>query len=342
MFKAFFHLLLSLLLLAFAGPSPATADCTGTDLFAALPKKTRLALIAEAEEVPHGEGLIFRATKGKDQITLAGTFHLPDARHQALVEELAPEIAKATVLMVEAGPEEEARLKAASLTDPMMIFDPDGPTLPELLREQDWQVLRVLLARRGIPPFLAAKMKPAMVAMMVALPPCALPAKPGAEAGTAEAALTGGLDHLLIAEAETRDLPIVALEPWDTVFGIFDAIPQADISVMLEMAIEGAQRGDDVVATMSNLYFSRRPRLIEGFARLDAQRSGFTAEQIARETELTRDLLEIPRNRDWLPKIEAQAAQGPVLVAVGAAHLSGEQGLLALLEADGWVISRLD
>lgn len=338
MFKAVFHLLLSLLLLAFAGLSPAVADCTGTDLFAALPKKTRLALIAEAAAVPHGEGLIFRATKGKQQITLAGTFHLPDARHQALLDELAPEVAKATVLMVEAGPEEEARLKTASQTDPMMIFDPDGPTLPDLLREEDWRMLRDQLAARNIPSFLAAKMKPAMVAMMIALPPCALPAKPDAE----NAALTGGLDHLLIAEAERRSLPIVALEPWDTVFSLFDKIPQAEITVMLEMAIEGAQRGDDVVATMSNLYFSRRPRLIEGFARLDALHSGFTAEQVDRQTTLTHDLLEIPRNRAWLPKIEAQAAQGPVLVAVGAAHLSGKQGLLALLEADGWVISRLD
>lgn len=341
MFKTVFHLALSLLLLAFAGLSPAAADCTGTDLFAALPKKMRLALIAEAAAVPHGEGLIFRATKGKDQITLAGTLHLPDARHQALVAELAPEIAQASVLMVEAGPEEEARLKAASQSDPTLIFNADGPTLPELLREQDWQVLRVLLTRRGIPPFLAAKMKPAMVGMMIALPPCALPAKPGAGASP-DAPLTGGLDQQLIAEAQKRSLPIVALEPWDTVFSLFDKIPQADITVMLEMAIESVQRGDDVVATMSNLYFSRRPRLIEGFVRIDALRSGFTVEQVKRQETLSRDLLEAPRNRDWLPKIEAQAAKGPVLVAVGAAHLSGEQGLLALLEADGWTISRLD
>ena len=48
------------------------------------------------------------------------------------------------------------------------------------------------------------------------------------------------------------------------------------------------------------------------------------------------------RNRAWIPVIEAAAANGPVLAAFGALHLSGEDGVLALLEREGFTLERLD
>ena len=47
------------------------------------------------------------------------------------------------------------------------------------------------------------------------------------------------------------------------------------------------------------------------------------------------------RNRGWIPVIEAAAAKGPVFAAFGALHLSGDAGVLALLQARGWTIERL-
>ena len=40
--------------------------------------------------------------------------------------------------------------------------------------------------------------------------------------------------------------------------------------------------------------------------------------------------------------IETAPAEGPVVVAVGALHLSGKEGVLELLRADGWTITRKD
>jgi uncharacterized protein YbaP (TraB family) len=48
------------------------------------------------------------------------------------------------------------------------------------------------------------------------------------------------------------------------------------------------------------------------------------------------------RNRAWIPVIEAAAAEGPVLAAFGALHLSGNDGVLALLERRGFTLERLD
>jgi hypothetical protein len=50
----------------------------------------------------------------------------------------------------------------------------------------------------------------------------------------------------------------------------------------------------------------------------------------------------VDRNRAWVPKIDQLLARnGRSLVVVGAAHLVGPDGLLALLRAKGYTIDQL-
>jgi uncharacterized protein YbaP (TraB family) len=47
------------------------------------------------------------------------------------------------------------------------------------------------------------------------------------------------------------------------------------------------------------------------------------------------------RNQNWVPVItEATQEHDNIVVAVGAAHLPGKLGLVALLEAEGWTLVR--
>jgi len=48
------------------------------------------------------------------------------------------------------------------------------------------------------------------------------------------------------------------------------------------------------------------------------------------------------RNRNWIPKIESYLDSGQTyFVVVGAAHMVGPEGLLALLKARGYKIEQL-
>ena len=50
----------------------------------------------------------------------------------------------------------------------------------------------------------------------------------------------------------------------------------------------------------------------------------------------------VERNRNWLPKIEALFARhGPAFVVVGAAHLVGPDGLLAMLRGQGLHVEQM-
>jgi uncharacterized protein YbaP (TraB family) len=50
----------------------------------------------------------------------------------------------------------------------------------------------------------------------------------------------------------------------------------------------------------------------------------------------------VERNKNWMPKIEALfTRRGRALVVVGAAHLVGPDGLLAMLKAKGYTVEQL-
>ncbi len=44
------------------------------------------------------------------------------------------------------------------------------------------------------------------------------------------------------------------------------------------------------------------------------------------------------RNRNWIPKIETQITKEITFIAVGAAHLGGDKGVLNLLRKKGYFV----
>ncbi|MNY51075.1 TraB family protein [compost metagenome] len=45
------------------------------------------------------------------------------------------------------------------------------------------------------------------------------------------------------------------------------------------------------------------------------------------------------RNRKWIPRIRRIASAKPTFFAVGAAHLGGEKGVIALLRKEGFTVT---
>ncbi len=57
----------------------------------------------------------------------------------------------------------------------------------------------------------------------------------------------------------------------------------------------------------------------------------------ASETSFLNRLLE-PRNRLWIPRIKKAMQDKSTFFGVGAAHLGGENGLISLLEKEGYKV----
>lgn len=322
-----------LCLLLFLPGRIAAASCAGTDLWPTLPEADRAAIEEAIDALAYPRGNFWRATRGDAVVHLVGTYHFDDPRNDAIVARLAPVIDAAATVVVEAGPEEQERLKSEMTRRPDRLFIVSGPTLPEQLEKADWQTLAAAMQARGIPAFMASKMQPWYVSMMLGVPPCAM-------AEMAEG--VRGLDTRIIERATARQIPIRALEPYDTVFGLFDAMgPEAQLD-MIRTTLAMGDQAEDYSATLTEAYFNEDVRVTWELGRRAAyDLSGKTPEDVDADLAEMEEALMFRRNRAWIPVIEAAAAEGPAFVAFGALHLSGRDGVLALLERAGFRLERL-
>lgn len=312
-------------------PVMAAALCEGTDLIDALPEAERRALEARADAMPHARGLLWRATKGDTRITLFGTYHFRHARTQAHLDRLKPEIAAADTVYLEMSPEDQKAFQARMAEDPSVMFITQGPTLPDLLGEADWQHFSDEMNKRQIPGFVAAKFKPLWAAMMLGIGPCE--ARNGAMNGLGIDAMVG--DHAARSGVETR-----SLEDTAEVLTTLDSEPLEKQLDMIRMTLAWPGDADDMSYTIRERYLAGEIALTWEFSRLVSLKyGGRTAE--ADFARLERALL-TSRNRAWVDKLLAETAGKRVLVAVGAGHLPGKNGVLHLLEQEGFEIERLD
>lgn len=311
---------------------PVAAQCLGTNMIAALPAPQQQALQAEVARHPYPEGNFWRAERDDKVLHLIGTYHLDDPRHAAVMAAIAPLIDAQTTLLVEAGPDEAAALRDRVARDPAAMMLAEGPTLPDLLSETEWQTLVVAMRARGVPPFMAARFQPWYVSMLLGIPSCAIE----------QARKRGGLDERLIAAAQAAGVPVRALEPYDTVLGLFDGVSLEDQLAMVRATLPLEAVGGDYMVTLADAYFAQSPRLIWEFTRLQAADiSGSTEADLDADFARMEEAMITSRNRAWMPVMLAALDQGPVMVAFGALHLPGTGGVLVLLEQAGFTVTRL-
>lgn len=320
--------------------APVSAECVGRNLIDELSVPARARLDAATADIPYREGLFWKAEKDGMKMALIGTYHFTHPRHDNTLAAFGPLIDDAHLLLVEAGPEEMERMTQAMADDPTLLTDPEGPTLLERMGPQQWQAVSQVLSDRGIPPIFASKMRPWYVAMMMGISPCMV--QQMAESGGTE-----GLDQMLIDRALVTGTPIAALEPWDTVFTLFaEMTPQEEIDMIL-FNLPAADYADDYATTLIDAYFNEDVWTLLEFIRLDAlENGGLSPEQVDAQFAIAEEKLMVARNRDWIGRLtgaarDAAAQDSHIVAGFGALHMPGAEGVLNLLDQDGWTLTRL-
>jgi hypothetical protein len=313
--------------------TPVTAQCAGENLFDELPPDQLAEIEAATNAVPFPAGNFWRATRGDEVITIAGTYHFDDPRHFPNLEALTPHITAATTVLVEAGPKEEKAMLDLIARDQSKILITEGPTLYEQLPPEVWDKLADALSQRGIPGFMAAKFRPWYIVALLSVPPCAM---------AAMVEQPKGLDGLVIDTATAAGVPVQGLEPFDTIFKIFDSMTEAEMTEMLKSSLALEDRSEDSARTLADSYFAGESRKIWELMRfVSYDMPGYTRDQVDAEFAKLEKILMYDRNRSWIPVLTEASAKGPVFAAFGALHLSGDDGVLNLLQAEGFTLEEL-
>lgn len=246
---------------------------------------------------------------------LFGTIHAEDPRVLELPGYVHDAFAASDAFAMEVVPDAEALLSLAR----QMHFQ-GGENLRTAVGEDLYQRAIKALSDYGVGEGLAIKMKPWAVAMTLSVPP----------------PTTGiFLDMRLYLDARNAAKNVYGLETVEEQLSFFEALSKPMQIVLLKEAIDQIDQSSALFDALIETYLSGDLDALEAFNREQmAQSPKELADWLMHEGIERRNL----RMRD---KLTALMRDERIFAAVGALHLPGEHGLIALLREHGYQVSRL-
>ena len=140
-----------------------------------------------------------------------------------------------------------------------------------------------------------------------------------------------GLDKHFFDRAQTDGKTIQGLETTDFQISLFDNMTRDQQERFLADTLKSVDKEKAAVKTLTGAWRNGDAATIERLVMADVKTD-----------PVMYDRLLIARNRTWLPKIEALFSRPRhAFVVVGAAHLVGPDGLVAMLKAKGYQVVQL-
>ncbi len=325
---------LSALLISAALPTASLALCSGASIESYLDADVLAEVDRISDTTLNGKGLIWKAERDNEQITFFGSLHIYDPRLLPLRNEARAALETADLLLVEQTTEQLQEMQRELLADPSLILLPEGKTLIGMIDEATWELLAEAGRARGLPSPMTARFQPWYLVAALGTPPCAMP--------DIQAGLTG-LDAMVMEDANAMGVETRALEDWRDSLRILYEDPIEDQIDMLEMSILPPELEHALFASTFDAYFAGDVARVWELSR--AALTLIPDADLSHANEVFDDFADgllDDRNQSWIDDLESAAAEGPVVAVFGAAHLSGDNGVLNLMSQNGWQITRLD
>ena len=276
-------------------------------------KATTSASAAFAGPAKFDKGLLWKISPPQGEPSyLFGTMHSPDPR----VTRLAPVV-------------QSAFDRAASFTMELLInasgvstmaeamFFPPGQDLRKVLGSELYAQAHQAIIDRGLSTRDLERKKPWVIVMLLSTP---------------RTELGLPLDIRLQLQATLQGKPTYGLETMSEQVAVFNDLPIADQVDLLRDALavdaEVTRQFEALIQAYVNRDLTRLMAIVDEPKR---QRSPAFARMMER--------LLAERNDTMLKRMRVRLDEGNAFIAVGAAHLAGEDGLLQLLEGIGYHVS---
>lgn len=265
------------------------------------------------------DGRLWRISRaGVPDSFVLGTIHVADARVSPVTPPIAEALAGSRTLAMEILPVE---VNATAVEDLETL--PDGGRLDRLLGATAYaQVLRTLQAQ-GIDERAIEGMKPWAALLRVTR--------------IAPQGELRSLDENVFVAARARRMRIASLESIEEQVLSFDGVP---LESQVALLVHALAHPDALAALTEPTIATWLRGDLATLARLPARAGDAFPEMRPHYERLARHVVHdrtvLLHHRLFLPLRE-----GRVFVAIGAAHLSGNDGLLAMLRRDGYRLTRI-
>lgn len=274
---------------------------------------------AEAAAEKYARGLLWRVSRaGAPASHVFGTIHLADPRVLQIPEPVRKALAASRTYFMEV-PFWEGhahRMFEAAQYD-------DGRRLRAHMDEETFARVRALLAARGIAEDVIERLKPWAALANIAVTPA------GYESET--------LDERLLAAARAARLRIQALEGTEEHIAVFEGIPLDTQLALLRHTVEHRDWLAAMIEPTVQAWLARDLAAIRSVHRRVASHTPAMAPHYERFFRHVVD----HRSVVMAHRLHLPLRAGGAFVAVGAAHLYGRSGLLALIAKQGYRVERV-
>lgn len=260
-----------------------------------------------------GHGILWRISKpGIAPSYLLGTIHSDDPR----VTRLPPAVARAFADSKSFTGELDMSTDSLAQTQKAMLL-PAGQTLQDVIGQARYKQCVKLMADYGVPDYVVNRMKPWAIALQLNMP------KP---------VTNRFLDLILYQKAVARGIPVYALETIAEQVAVFDKLPVAQQIVLLDEAIANYEGSAALIDTLIDLYLARD---LAGLQAINNRQLQQGDTHLAAEVQ---QRLIVTRNLRMVKRMQPRLREGHAFIAVGALHLPGKQGILNLLQQQGYLV----
>ncbi len=298
--------------------------------FAALALVGATVSIASCREAPRPETTpqprpaMFKLADSDSEIYLFGTVHIlpPELKWRTPAFDAALEKASRVYFETPSGPEAEAR--AIALTHSLGM-NPPGVTLDSYLTPAEQERLRSAAAKAGTTVENLQPMRPWLAAIMVSLSAMM-------EAGQDP---DSGVEKVIEAEVAKSGKTLAYFETIDEQLGLFAKLSEQSQKAILIASLDDIEEGPELIHKLDQAWVTGDLRTLDSFVNGDMRRLDMAVYKA----------ILVNRNANWTKQIDAlmQADQNGAtfLIAVGAGHLAGKDGVPAMLEKVGYEVNRV-
>jgi uncharacterized protein YbaP (TraB family) len=196
-------------------------------------------------------------------------------------------------------------------------FMPGNKTLKDLLSAEDYGFVKTKMNEKGFPGGMLERMKPMFLSTILT----------GDEEGASEmgSGAVTSVEMEMYKSAKRRKLETAGLETTSYQLSIFDSIPY---EAQAKMLVEGLRSTSGEGNELENLVKMYKEQDISAMqTMISSEEGGMAAYE---------EILLKKRNRNWIDPMGRMMREKPTIFAVGAGHLGGESGVIALLRKAGY------
>ncbi|NNE22244.1 MAG: TraB/GumN family protein [Rhizobiales bacterium] len=322
--------------IVFAGHTAMAAVCNGQDLLGKLEDENPALyrqVASEAAKSPNGEAMLWKieGNGAAEPSYLLGTIHMTDERVAKLsepVREIFKTVKKVALEIANIGDKQAMQAELGKRPDLMVL---KGGSLWDYVKPEMKDIIAGQLEQVGIPQAVAGRLQPWLPAMTLAVSLC--------EAQRNQAGHLV-LDQALEAYAKAQGAQVIGLESAIEQFAIMSSMPLESQAIFLIDAARMRDQVNDLNETMIQAYLDRKVTWFIPLSKAIAKKKQ-TDDQKAAEADFLSALID-RRNANMAVRAEAMLKTGNALIAVGALHLPGDKGLVALFRKQGFTVTAVN